>query len=154
MGLFRRKLYFATRKEGELKCITNALKGTTQGIELVDGEGDVLVITKSYKDIGCFKRLKSVQAIAPNSENQFISKSLLNTYKKLFKHVVIWFDNDSAGIENAKKYSEMFGLPYTHNDIGDSKDPSDYYRDYGESASRDLIFKKINECTKIESYKE
>jgi DNA primase len=80
-------------------------------------------------------------AIAPQSEATLIKQ---NDYEKLsnrFSNIVILFDNDSAGVEGAKKLSEAFNIPYFILPQG-TKDCSDYVEKY----SSEQLLNYIEKC--------
>ena len=40
-----------------------------------------------------------IPAVAPNSENQFVTESQLEKIKSKFKTILVFYDNDLAGIQ-------------------------------------------------------
>lgn len=62
--------------------------------------GDFLVITKSLKDVMTLYEYK-IPAIAPCSENIFITESQYDRLKTKYKHILLLYDNDSAGLHSA-----------------------------------------------------
>lgn len=101
-----------------------------QGSEQLKGS-KYLVITSSLKDIMALKSLKiDMDVIAPDSENSFIRKELMQEYIKSYKKVIVLFDYDDAGIAAMDKYKTLYP------EIGTtilpmSKDPSDSIKDFG-----------------------
>ena len=49
-----------------------------------------------------------ITAIAPCSENLFVSKSILEDLKKRFKYIVVFYDNDIPGISNMRKIKKDY----------------------------------------------
>lgn len=141
-GIFRRKLYFPYRS-GKYRFLSNVDTTVIQGWHMLPKSGDTLFITKALKDIGPFKRL-NYNAIASNTETSFIPKSVVNKLKKRYKRLIIWFDNDSAGVTNAIKYSEMYDLEYIVNPENTAKDPSDFVKKYDLNDFNNLIKTKAN----------
>lgn len=144
-GIFRRKIYQPHNKE--LKFLSNVDDTIVQGYKRLSKTGDLLVITSSLKDCGIFWRL-GYDAIAPNSESTFIPEEFLFKYMERYKRVIIWFDNDygkekNPGVENAKKFSEMYGLEYYHNPDDTEKDPSDFAKRYGLATFREYFYSII-----------
>ena len=128
-GVFRRKIYFPKRKK-KRRFISNVDPSIIQGWHMLPKKGEILFITKALKDIGPFKRL-GFPAIAPNSESSFIPESVIRQLKNQFQRIIIWFDFDTAGVTNARKFASIYGLEYTYNPPRASKDPSDFTRDFG-----------------------
>ena len=101
-----------------------------QGSEQLSGHKS-LIITSSLKDLMALKSLKlQIDIIAPDSENCFINKAIMEEYIKIYNTIILLFDNDDPGIKAMKKYQERHPtleaivLPM-------SKDPSDSIRDFG-----------------------
>jgi DNA primase len=76
------------------------------------------------------------------------SKEILDPYVQGYKDVVIWFDNDLAGIKASSKVKEYLGnntrsvcLPENLNKLGIS-DPSDMY--YKQSEKELVSFMRNN----------
>lgn len=59
--------------------------------------GDYLVITKSMKDVMTLYNL-GIPAIAPISENCFLSESQYNKLKNKYKNLILLYDNDRPGL--------------------------------------------------------
>jgi len=127
-GVFRRKLYFPQVKSGG-KFISNVDETIVQGWTLLPKQGNILFITKSYKDILIFNLL-GYWAIAPNNEHSYIPESVMSKLKARFKLIITWFDNDDAGIRGAAHFAGKFDLRVSHNPIGQPKDPSDFVEEY------------------------
>ena len=72
--------------------------------------GDILCVTKSLKDTMLLYEL-GIPAIAPCSENLFLTDKQYNALKPNFNHCIVLFDNDRAGVSNLrlikKKYPEI-----------------------------------------------
>lgn len=62
---------------------------------------DVLIITKSLKDIMTFKSFMNCDALAPQAESLHINKEVINTIKSRYKIVYVVMDYDEAGIKAA-----------------------------------------------------
>ena len=132
------RIYMPKRKE--FRFIGNVSTKTIQGYKQLPKSGKVVVITKSMKD--CLSMYSfGIPAIAPNSETQFLTETMLNDLKKRFQYIVVFYDNDIPGIKNMrklrKKYPELnyFFIPRHY----EAKDFSDFYKKYG----RDVTLSKI-----------
>ena len=132
------RCYFPKRTS--FRFVTNWPSKKIQGYDQLPSRGNLLVITKSMKDVACLYSM-GVTAIAPNSETQFISDSVLNDLKERFKHIVVLFDNDYTGIsfmsKIKKKYPELI-YTWIPRSLG-AKDISDYYKENGRKSTIKLI---------------
>lgn len=137
-GLELWRIYFPKRKN--YRFITNWPAKKLQGYDQLPKKGNLLVITKSMKD--CLSMYScGITAIAPCSENLFVSKSILEDLKKRFKYIVVFYDNDIPGINNMRKikkdYPDLnyFFIPRKY----EAKDFSDFYKKYGRSKTLSII---------------
>ena len=97
-----------------------------QGLaELPAKGGDILIITKSLKDVMVLYEM-GYNAISASSETSFIPIEILDKLKKVWKNIVILYDRDSTGMMKSRKYSKDFGLTafFVHRKFK-SKDISD-----------------------------
>ncbi len=136
-GRFQRKLYFPERNQ--YKWISNVDNTIVQLVDVMPKYGDILFITSSKKDAGIFWRMNMegmfrnivVHGVAPNNEVSFVPKEWFRKIKTRYKSIIIWYNNDFTGINNASKFSSEYEIPYCHNPIGSPKDPSDFCKEYG-----------------------
>lgn len=91
------------------KWRNNLSQDDIQGWEQLPKKGDILIITKSLKDVMCLHEM-GIPAISPSSESTFISDTALEALKKRFKRILICFDRDTAGVRNLRKISLKTGL--------------------------------------------
>lgn len=97
-----------------------------QGFQQLPKKGDLLIITKSLKDVMCLYEM-GYTAISPASESTFIPDKVLDMLKNSFKRILICFDRDAAGVKNMRKISLKTGLngflvhkKYKSKDISDA----------------------------------
>lgn len=96
-----------------------------QGWQQLPKKGNILIITKSLKDVMCLYEI-GIPAISPSSESTFIPDDMLEQLKKRFKRILVCFDRDEAGIKNLRKISLKTGLePILVNKRFHAKDISD-----------------------------
>lgn len=132
------RLYFPLRKS--YRFITNWPSKKIQGYDQLPKKGKLLVISKAMKDTMCLYSM-GITAIAPNSENLFISDNVLEELKSRFETIVVFYDNDRPGLSNMakirKEHPELFyiSIPKQYG----SKDISDFYRDHGRINTLNLI---------------
>lgn len=89
------------------RWISNWPKSLIQGWHMLPKSGELLVITKSMKDSMALYEC-NIPAIAPNSETLFLSEAKYDSLAIKFKHKVLLWDNDLAGVSNANKIRKKF----------------------------------------------
>lgn len=142
-GLELWRCYFPKRTS--FRFITNWPSKKIQGYDQLPKTGKLLVITKSMKD--CLSMYScGITAIAPCSENLFVSDNVLEDLKKRFKYIVVFYDNDLPGISNMRKIQKdhpelnFFFIPRCYG----AKDFSDFYAKYGRKVTLETIKAYIN----------
>lgn len=93
------------------KWRNNLSETDIQGLQQLPRKGDILIITKSLKDVMCLYEM-GIPAISPSSESTWISDTILEDLKKRFKKIVILFDRDKAGILNTRKLVKKYNLDF------------------------------------------
>lgn len=92
------------------KWRTNLTNRHVQGLaELPQDGGNLLIITKSLKDVMCLYEM-GFYAISASSETTFIPDDILESLKTKWKHIVILYDRDATGMKKARDYSRQYGL--------------------------------------------
>lgn len=91
------------------KWRNNLTEYDIQGLEQLPEKGELLIITKSLKDVMCLREM-GYDAISPSSESTFIPDNILDILKKRFKRILVCFDRDPAGVKNMRKISKKTGL--------------------------------------------
>jgi len=89
------------------KWRTNLSNDDIQGLKQLDTMKDILIITKSLKDVMVLHEM-GYAAISPSSETTFIPTEILPFITKDFKDVYILFDRDKTGMERARKFSKKY----------------------------------------------
>ena len=123
-GIEKWKCYFPLKTE--YRFLNNLSKKVLQGYHQLPKTGDLLVITKSMKDVVALYGF-GIAAVSPNSETLFIEDKKLEEFKQRFKHILVLYDNDRPGKHNMwlirKQHPELnyFYLPfYLSKDFTDS----------------------------------
>lgn len=133
------RIYFPRRKSW--KFIANWKGIQIQGAHMLSKKGgNDIVITKSLKDVMVLYQY-GIPAIAPCSENVFITDSQYERLKKKYKNVYLFYDNDETGIKS------MCKIKREHEDLrilflprhGGDKDISDYRKAHGDKKTKELI---------------
>lgn len=117
------KGYRPLAPDSKLKFYSKNISGHIQGWDKLPKTGDILIITKSYKDIIVWWKL-GYPAIAPHSENMFISPMDLYELEARFKTIYVNYDNDETGVKKSIQYSSEHNLKYFNLPISTNcKDP-------------------------------
>ena len=125
------------------KWRTNCTDNIIQGLKQLPETGELLLITKSLKDVVVLNSCQ-FSAIAPQAESNNINPLLIESLKKRFKTVLLLYDNDNPGIKASEKISQEHDLktifmPDT------SKDASDFIELYG----REMLINYLNSLYEI-----
>lgn len=121
----------------DLKWRSNCTENIIQGWDQLTDEGDLVIITKSLKDVALLDQL-GFSVIAPQAESNTISPDLVANLKQRFKHILLLYDNDTPGINAANKIAEQHSLDIFFMPEG-SKDASDFAELYGLTELRMYI---------------
>ena len=134
------RIYMPKTKNG-FKFMGNWPNKKIQGFDQLPKKGGkLLVITKSLKDAMVLDSL-GIPSIAPCSETQFISNTILEELKLKFENIVVLYDNDLPGIKNMNKFRKQHKeLIYTWipRHTG-AKDISDFFKMYKKKETLNLI---------------
>ena len=114
-----------------------------QGWEQLPESGDLLVITKSLKDVMALS-LFNIPAVAPQGEHQLIPSKVVDEANKRFKRLVMLYDYDNAGVAGATKARDEYGIPTVYIpkhylELYDTKDISDCIKEFGLAKTRTLL---------------
>ena len=126
------------------KWRTNLTNRHVQGLsELPQEGGNLLIITKSLKDVMCLYEM-GFNAIAASSETTFIPDDILNLLQTKWKNIIILYDRDKTGMKTAREYSKKYGLDaiFVHKKFK-AKDISDAVRDNGFFAVKNWLTKTV-----------
>ena len=126
------------------KWISNCSSYDIQGMEQLTYKDNLVIITKALKDVMVLYKL-GYNAIAPNGENHSIPKEVITDLQNRFKSIVIFYDNDEAGIQGANKITTKYNLKTIFIPNNEPKDISDYIKQYGIDKSKELMKQLIND---------
>lgn len=125
------------------KWRNNLTEFDIQGYSQLPKTGNILIITKSMKDVMCLYEL-GYNAISPSSESTFIPDDVLEQLKKRFKTIFICFDRDAAGLKAMRKLMHKTGLNCLIVDRKyKSKDISDAIKNNGFDVIKDWLYYKL-----------
>lgn len=127
-GNGRYKLYFPFRTIGA-RFIGNS--SAIQGYNQLPPKGELLIITKSMKDVLVLKLL-GFNACALQSEQHHLEQDFFDHISKRFKKIILLYDNDEAGRKGATKICNKYNLTYIEipDDYENCKDISDVSKEY------------------------
>lgn len=132
-GVVYKKIYQPLCKNKRYKWFSKMNGGIISLWDKIPESGDTLIICSSLKDALCLWENTGYPCIALQGEGYSMNQDVVDTLKQRFDKVVISFDGDDPGIENAKKLSIETGLKYYNTPkIGKSKDWSDLYKNQGK----------------------
>ena len=126
------------------KWRTNLTNRYVQGLaELPKEGGNLLIITKSLKDVMCLYEM-GFNAIAASSETTFIPEDILKSLQSKWKHIVILYDRDKTGMLKARDYNKRYKLDciFVHKKFK-AKDVSDAVRDNSFFAVKEWLTKTV-----------
>ena len=126
------------------KWRTNLTNRHVQGLaELPYEGGNLLIITKSLKDVMCLYEM-GFNAISPSSETTFIPDDILKSLRHKWRHIVIMFDRDATGMTKAREYSKRYKMDCIFvNKKFKAKDISDAVRDNSFFAVKEWLTKTV-----------
>lgn len=91
------------------KWRSNLTNWHVQGLQNLPEIGNVLIITKSLKDVMVLYEM-GYNAIAASSETTFIPDDILEKLKPFWNHILILYDRDKTGMSQAREYSKKYGF--------------------------------------------
>jgi hypothetical protein len=128
---------------GEFKFINNYPSNYIEGFTQLDySNNDLLIITKSRKEVEWFKDNLNIESICAKSESMMIPKEFIDYLTPRFKKIIVFLDPDAAGYKQAYNYQAIYGFKwYTilpcHFTF--AKDPTDHNKLYGDTPTINLI---------------
>ncbi len=137
------KIYFPKRSHNEMRFMCNTTK--IQGLKQLPEKGDLLIITKSYKDVMVLRRF-GIHAISYQGEGILPHAKDVEILRKRFKTIFSFYDFDLAGIRTANRMRKLYQIPpvfLTNGRFGSinygAKDPAEYVHHHGIEQSIKLL---------------
>lgn len=128
------------------KWINNANYSVHQGYRQLPDKGDILIITKSLKDVMSIHDCLNLPAIGLQSESVMMKESVMEEYKSRFSKVICLFDNDEAGKKLTANFSNNYSIPYLFvPEEPGITDFSDLVKHVGKIEAVEIINQKIKE---------
>ena len=138
------KVYRPLASKASIKWLSNIEDQDLQGLKQLNRKRDILIITKSMKDVMCLEEL-GYSSIAPQSESTRTQYPIIKETCKDFNKVFILFDNDEAGIKGALSLKNYLNINAKCIFIEISKDISDLIKECGKESAEQFLKKECNE---------
>lgn len=138
------RLYMPTKRS--YRFLSNWSSTIIQGAKQLPKTSDFLVVTKSLKDVMSLYEF-GITAIAPNSENIFLTEAQYKKVKNRFNKIFLLYDNDLPGIRSMNKIRKKFkdiNVLYIPKKFK-CKDFTDFVKKYGSLKTLNYI----DECKTI-----
>jgi len=121
------------------KWRTNISGGILEGYKQLPNSGELLIITKSLKDVMCLYQL-GYNSVGVRSETTLMSPNAMNILRDRFEKIIILFDNDDTGIQSIDKIKQEYGINgfYIEKKL-DSKDVSDLIKNTSMDFAKEYI---------------
>ncbi len=133
-GLY--KIYRPLETIRTKRWFSNTNKETIQGFNQLPEFGDLLIITKSLKDVICFANF-GYSAVSFSSESTIPSDEQVNMLSDRFKTIKVLYDLDDCGVKFAQKLKDKYNFDFAF--IPKRKDLSDYIKFEGLEEAKILI---------------
>jgi hypothetical protein len=135
------KIYTPLSSNKKYKFLDGIKGEYYQGYNKLPENGNIVFITSSYKDVMVLYELE-FPAIAPKSEVIKIDDQIINELKTRFENVILFYDNDDAGLKAAEKLKNKYNINYIVTDK--EKDPSDFSRKYSKEKLYEYIISELS----------
>lgn len=148
----RKKLYLPFQK-GKKRFITNCKADDVGELNSLPDFGEQLIISKSYKDCRVLRNF-NLNSVWFQNEGMIPSYEVIIDLCRRFKNIIVFFDNDDAGIKAGLKVTNHINTLYrkkaTHlylpeylNSEYYITDPSDLYKKRGKKHLEQFITEKL-----------
>lgn len=131
------KIYFWKRQRKNKTPRFYSNTSRLQGYNQLPDKGEIVVVTKSLKDVMTLARL-GVDSFAPQSESIILDNALLDELRERFNRVVALYDRDKAGKQALIKLKELGCIPLMIPNQYGSKDVSDLVQEHGLAVAEEL----------------
>ena len=131
------RIYMPTKVK--YRFLSNWSSTMIQGSKQLPADGEFVIVTKSLKDVMALYEF-GIPAIAPNSENLFLTEAQYLKLQLKFKQIYLLYDRDLPGVRAANRIRKQFTdiivllMPKV-------KDFTDYIKKYGSLRTLNLVNK-------------
>jgi hypothetical protein len=101
------------------------------------------------RELGFYGICLNSETVATTKQSKAfeVVDSIIKVRKKASRYVLLFMDNDDAGIKSSLALSSLYRIPWVTTPTNCPKDISDYYKKYGRKKTvrlvRKLIKKKV-----------
>jgi len=143
-GEYHYKIYWPL-EEKHRKWLFSGSPLDLEGYDQLDLHGQLLVLTKSLKDVICL-RLMGINAISLQGEANKLDSEVHNKLSKRFNKIISLYDSDPEGKRGASRLLNQYDIkPIFIPENSGCKDISDYIKLNGLDKGKQLMNKLINE---------
>lgn len=140
------KVYYPFRSEYRFLGNNSVLQGYAQ----LPAEGDLLIVTKSMKDVALLYEY-GIHAVAPPSESSIITEEEHADLSRRFKRIVTLYDFDLTGVRSSNKMKKKYNYKimfltngrFRTKDYG-AKDLTDLFKAHGHDTVESYVADIIN----------
>jgi hypothetical protein len=138
------KIYMPLSPDKTFKWMFDGDSNMISGLDMVPYKGDILVITKSLKDVMCLHEME-IPAIALQSETINMKDDFASDIYDRYNNIFVLYDYDQTGIKKAIEFADLYDFKpiYIETDSNDVKDISDFIKKYGIEAAKVYMRKLI-----------
>lgn len=138
------KIYQPENPDKRYKWMSCCPPFVYQGYDQLEYNTDLIIITKSLKDVMVLREL-GYDSVAPQAETANLYPQFVNHLRKKYDYIIVMYDNDDTGRENAKNTVDVFkGLLRMELPKHMAKDISDFAKEYGMYEAQDIIEELVN----------
>lgn len=130
--------YRPLEKDKSYKWLKSNISKDWYGFKQLPKTGDILIITKSMKDVMVWYEF-GFNAVSPCSESQQITKEVIDYFFTRFKRIYINYDYDKPGMTQMIYLKLEYGLPLIITSDVDNKDVFDLVKAKGQEFTKQLI---------------
>jgi len=147
-GKYTYKCYRPLEKDKRYKWISSTNRTILQGWDQLPATGDLLILTKSLKDVAVYRTLGYI-GLSCQNELGVIKDTVVEELRSRFKRIVLQNDFDYAGVTGTNLMKKAYNLPYFFlQDFSTRSNGLKDISDYREWHSKDATIKFINDKLK------
>lgn len=110
-GIARIKFYFPFRDRSKIRFMGNCDKNDLMGYDSLPPSGDLLIVTKSLKDVMAFDEL-GFNSVSVQAESMIFDNHIFEELKSRFPRIITLFDFDHAGVNLTNQFRKKFDTEY------------------------------------------
>ncbi len=136
----RYKLYFPHEKK-DFRFRNDLDERYLEGFLQLRYNSNVLIITKSMKDVGMFRKF-GIEAVSSRGEHTMVDPAFIELFRSRYEQIATWMDNDEK--HKGPVYQQEYGFPMLQVPLSSGeKDPTDYHARYGPERTEHLLLTSI-----------